>query len=325
MDARFTSREQLLSKDGTFFLVDVGYGKEGGAQEGWIRFHAHEREVAAKVHGDLAASGKAPQAAFKTQVIAHSAGNDDQVQPIPSSLVKQAVQLFDLLPEDARWARESTVFRCMGGRIWLCNHGANLLCEKADTRRVIPEVASYCRENPNDSEVIGMALTGHGVNHFWNCVHGKPHITETEAVDERGFIANQWKRLDPEDIAKTQPSAPAPAVAPQRVEPAPAVDQQRGVNCTLPPYGDTEGAYRAFMVSFGNRIFQGDASKPLSAICRVKFYQDAGPRQGLHSLGLSDEFIETNTVMDIAVKATVELGRAAREFPDEREKSGRTP
>ena len=105
---------------------------------------------------------------------------------------------------------------------------------------------------------------------------------------------------------------------PQRVEPAPTVEPQRGVNCNQPPYGDTEGAYLAFMSSFGIRIFQGDASKPLSAICRVKFYHDAGLREALHNLGLSDEFIEKNNVMDIAAKATVELGRAAREIPDER-------
>ena len=54
-----------------------------------------------------------------------------------------------------------------------------------------------------------MSVTGHGVNHFWECVRGKARIKETEAVDERGFIGNQWKRLDPEDITKTQPSAPA--------------------------------------------------------------------------------------------------------------------
>ena len=125
-----------------------------------------------------------------------SVGNDDQVRPIPPGLVGQAMRLFDLMTEDAGWAKESTAYRCMSGSVWLCNYGANLLCAKADTWRSMPSVAAYCKQNPND-EVVPMVVTGHGVNHFWGCVHGKPRINETEEVDERGFIANQWKRLGP--------------------------------------------------------------------------------------------------------------------------------
>ena len=74
-----------------------------------------------------------------------SIGNDDQVRPIPSSLVKQAAQLFDLLSEDTRWAKESIVYRCMDGAAWLCNPGANLLCSKADTRESCPRLTASAR------------------------------------------------------------------------------------------------------------------------------------------------------------------------------------
>ncbi len=112
--------------------------------------------------------------------------------PIPAGLVAPAIRLFDLQGE----AQESTVYRCMSGAIWLCNHGANLTCAKADARLTIPSVTAFCKQNPNE-EFVPMVVTGHGVNHSWGCVRGKAMVKETEELDARGFIANQWRRLAP--------------------------------------------------------------------------------------------------------------------------------
>ena len=124
-----------------------------------------------------------------------SVGDDDRVKPIPAGLLGQAIQLFGLPADDAAWAKESTVYRCMGGAVWLCNHGANLTCGKADMRREPPSVRAYCRQNPNE-EFVPMAVTGHGVIHSWECVHGKSRIKESQEVDPRGFIASEWRRVE---------------------------------------------------------------------------------------------------------------------------------
>ncbi len=59
-----------------------------------------------------------------------ASANDDRVRPIPPKLADAAIRLFGQHPDGAEWVRESTVYRCMGGAIWLCNHGANLTCDK---------------------------------------------------------------------------------------------------------------------------------------------------------------------------------------------------
>ena len=125
-----------------------------------------------------------------------SVGTDDRVRPITSGLVAPAIRLFELQSGQAQWVKDSTVYRCMRGSVWLCNHGANLVCAKADTRTALPSVTAYCKQNPNE-EFVPMVVTGHGVNHSWGCVNGKARVKETVDLDERGFIANQWKRFAP--------------------------------------------------------------------------------------------------------------------------------
>jgi hypothetical protein len=41
-----------------------------------------------------------------------------------------------------------------------------------------------------------MAATEHDTIHSWTCVGKQPRITASEKVDERGFIADQWRPLD---------------------------------------------------------------------------------------------------------------------------------
>ncbi len=109
--------------------------------------------------------------------------------------MSQALRLFYLKPVDPQQVEKSTVYRCMGGAVWLCNYGANLSCAKADVSRVWRGVESYCREYPG-SPVVPMAATGHDTIYSWECVGKEPRITASGNVDERGFIANQWQRLD---------------------------------------------------------------------------------------------------------------------------------
>ncbi|HUO55805.1 MAG TPA: hypothetical protein VMU18_13750 [Rhodoblastus sp.] len=125
-----------------------------------------------------------------------AAGNDDRTRPIPAAIVPQAIKLFALAGVDPSFVQQSTVYRCMNGAAWLCNHGANLTCAKADVSRVSKGAQAFCRQNPR-SDVVPMAATGHSTIFTWTCDGAKARIRSAEKVDRRGFIADQWKRLGP--------------------------------------------------------------------------------------------------------------------------------
>ena len=122
-------------------------------------------------------------------------GDDDRTAPIPAALAPKAAALFGFPASAIGFVAKSTVYRCMGGAVWLCNTGANLTCAKADVSRVSEGAAAFCRANPG-ARVVPMVATGHDTIFSWECVAEKPRITGAEQVDGRGFIANQWKRLD---------------------------------------------------------------------------------------------------------------------------------
>lgn len=123
--------------------------------------------------------------------------NDDRVRPIPITLVPKARQLFSFSADaPGKYIQKSTSFRCMEGKVWLCNTGANLVCGKADASRTSAGAADFCEQNPG-SDGVPMAATGHGTIYEWKCVGTKAVIAkQAETVDPRGFIAENWKPLD---------------------------------------------------------------------------------------------------------------------------------
>ena len=122
-------------------------------------------------------------------------GADDRVAPIPVALIPDARQFFGATSSesDAEFVAH-TVYRCMSGRIWLCNFGANLTCAKGDVNRVSRGAMAYCKENPG-ADIVPMAATGHATIHTWRCVGSEARIERSEKLDPRGFIANQWAPL----------------------------------------------------------------------------------------------------------------------------------
>ena len=144
-----------------------------------------------------AALPMAVTAAAAQDVTAHcaSVGNDDRVKPIPAALVPEARRLFGGRSDQPDAALQaSTVFRCMTGQVWLCNHGANLTCAKGDVRRVSKGAIAWCRDHPG-SVVVPMVATGHATIHTWTCVGSEARIASSEKPDARGFIAAQWTSL----------------------------------------------------------------------------------------------------------------------------------
>jgi hypothetical protein len=124
-------------------------------------------------------------------------GDDDRVQPVPDGLVAAARRLFELsseLPDS--YVQAATSARCAGGKVMLCNSGANLICEKADTRRIMAEADEFCRSNPN-SIGIPMSVTGHATVYDWSCAGRRAQAgRQTTQVDANGFIAENWKPLE---------------------------------------------------------------------------------------------------------------------------------
>jgi hypothetical protein len=136
-----------------------------------------------------------PKRAHAEEAQAHCAkvGNDDTVRTIPPSLIAGAASLFDEPPNEAAADREMYVYRCMGGSVWVCNHGANIPCAKGNTRRVLPSVTIYCKENPNE-DFVPMVITGHDTIHSWACVGGKACRSKTETICDVVFSSPRCLR-----------------------------------------------------------------------------------------------------------------------------------
>ena len=119
-------------------------------------------------------------------------GTVDVAAPIPTSLMEQAAKLFGGDDTDSFAA---TVYRCVNGEVWLCTYGANLVCDHANVAKANPGATQWCKENPG-ARSVPMAATGHDTIYSYVCAGKTARISRTIAkVDERGFIAGNWKRL----------------------------------------------------------------------------------------------------------------------------------
>ncbi len=93
--------------------------------------------------------------------------------------------------------RHSTIWRCMQGRVYACNYGANLPCDaKADTNKdPTPAMLDFCNNNP-DSDVIPMAVVGHATIYDWRCKGRAAEIrSQIDLPDPRGYLSRIWYPL----------------------------------------------------------------------------------------------------------------------------------
>ena len=94
---------------------------------------------------------------------------------------------------------KNSFWRCMDGKVYACNVGANLPCQsKADTSRAPTSgMIDFCRETPN-TDFIPAVATGRETIYAWRCTSGAPTITrEVVQPDARGFIKNIWYEIPP--------------------------------------------------------------------------------------------------------------------------------
>lgn len=92
-----------------------------------------------------------------------------------------------------------TYWRCMDGKVYACNVGANLPCtEKADTSRVPNQgMKEWCKSNP-DSDFIPAYASGRSTVYEWKCAGGEPTIVkEINKPDAAGYISGIWYEISP--------------------------------------------------------------------------------------------------------------------------------
>ncbi len=93
--------------------------------------------------------------------------------------------------------RHSTIWRCMQGRVYACNYGANLPCDaKADTNKTpTSDMLDFCVNN-SDANTIPMDVVGHATIYDWRCKGTKPEIHgQIDLPDPRGYLSRIWYPL----------------------------------------------------------------------------------------------------------------------------------
>jgi hypothetical protein len=111
---------------------------------------------------------------------------------VPDDLLPAVAKAFQI---DAATARDTTYVRCVGPKLMGCYVGANLVCDKADTRRILPGATEWCRQHPG-SKIVPMVATGHATVYNWTCqgsraVAGKAVMK----IDRQGYLAVNWKEI----------------------------------------------------------------------------------------------------------------------------------
>ncbi|HZQ07747.1 MAG TPA: ABC transporter substrate-binding protein [Anaerolineae bacterium] len=92
---------------------------------------------------------------------------------------------------------QGTFWRCMGGKVYACNVGANIPCDsKADTNKTpMQAMNDYCKQNPN-TDFIPAVVTGHSTVYEWKCQNGAAQVgKQLLDVDAQGYPAQFWYEI----------------------------------------------------------------------------------------------------------------------------------
>jgi hypothetical protein len=118
--------------------------------------------------------------------------NPAHVRPakVPPGLVAAVAAAFSI---DKSTVPNTAFVRCARATLMGCYVGANLGCDKANTRRVLPGATAWCHSHPNAAN-IPMVATGHDTVYEWSC-KGRRAVAGKQVmqVDPRGYIADNWK------------------------------------------------------------------------------------------------------------------------------------
>ena len=95
--------------------------------------------------------------------------------------------------------KKMTIWRCMGGKLYACNFGANIPCDsKADTNKIPTQAMNdYCKQS-HESDFIPASVTGHTTIYSWHCVKDTPAIlSQLGSVDAAGYQSSYWQIVEP--------------------------------------------------------------------------------------------------------------------------------
>jgi hypothetical protein len=101
---------------------------------------------------------------------------------------------FSLIPKPVA-ASGAGSWRCMDGRVWVCNRGADgYLCQKMNASlKPIEAMTEFCRSNPG-ADFIPMYAIGNSSS-TWRCLGAAPAPLATQVLDKRQFIKSAWRPL----------------------------------------------------------------------------------------------------------------------------------
>lgn len=127
-------------------------------------------------------------------------GADYTGPEVPESIAKGLKKAFGS-PESAPLDvfMRGTYWRCMDGKVYACNVGANLPCyDKADMSKEPNQgMKEFCNENPG-SDFIPMSATGHSTVYDWKCDGTTPVAgKQLMEVDKQGYQKDIWYEINP--------------------------------------------------------------------------------------------------------------------------------
>jgi hypothetical protein len=163
-------------------------------------------------------------------------GTDDALRVIPTSLVPDAVRLFQLDAMPAKQVQQSTYFRCANHHVRVCNVGANLPCGKADTRRHLPGANDWCASHAG-SDFIPMYVIGH-------TRIGSPMQAKVPPPDP----------LPPPELRKADLKQLMEAINAVSTEPLPAFDLAERAEAERQRHFDNADRYETIMATAGSVI-----------------------------------------------------------------------
>ncbi len=87
------------------------------------------------------------------------------------------------------------VWRCMDGRVLICNIGADgYPCQKMDpSLKPAKPVRDFCAAHPG-SDFVPMYVLGASAS-TWRCDGATPRPLKTQLLDERDFVKGAWQAL----------------------------------------------------------------------------------------------------------------------------------
>jgi hypothetical protein len=160
-----------------------------------------------------AASLAAPVRLQDAKSICARVTNDDRVRRLPITLVPAARQLFGFSADTpSGYVRKGTSFRCMNGKVFLCNTGANLVCGKANTSRTAAGTEDFCKQT-----LVGCRPHGRHGSYYtrteWKCVGNKAVISKQaewsiHGLHNRKLEAAGLKVATKQKAARNQPRPP---------------------------------------------------------------------------------------------------------------------